>query len=58
MSDDARPDRDDSDTRREGEAPATSLDSDVSHDTDNSVDPHDHAATGADGGDGAGCGAR
>ncbi len=34
MSDDARPDRDDSDTRREGEAPATSLDSDVSHDAE------------------------
>ncbi len=34
MSDDARPDRDDSDTGREGEAPATSLDSDVSHDAE------------------------
>ena len=34
MSDDARPDRDDSDTGREGEAPATSSDSDVSHDAE------------------------
>ena len=34
MSDDARPDRDDSDTGREGEASATSMDSDVSHDAE------------------------
>jgi hypothetical protein len=34
MSDDARPDREDLGTEREGEAPATSMDSDVSHDVE------------------------